>query len=108
MGQMPPEEVAKSLLHAVGMAAQKAAGVDDSREAHELGQAALAFAQAAVLLDPSLGPQGVPLQHELAVEDKKGQTQVRIAKEKAAAPSPAKSLTKTGPDGKKTTYTAQG
>lgn len=70
MQPVPPEplvpaperaEVLQALLRACRDCAVLASGAPDSREVSEAGRAALAFAQAAVILDPELvAPQGVP------------------------------------------------
>lgn len=54
-------EVEQTLYRAIKRSAEDAAAAQDPREVRELAQAALAFSQAAVILDPSLvAPQGVP------------------------------------------------
>lgn len=107
-----PDDVTAALLNAALQVAQKAAGTDNGAEAKDFGQAALNFAQAVVVLDPSLSQGGTPLQHDVALEAVRGQTQenvariqgehsvavesvrgdnaLRQAKEAAAAPTPAK------------------
>lgn len=109
-----PADVTAALLHAALMVAQKAAGVDSGAEAKDFGQAALNFAQAVIVLDPRLSQGGTPLQHDVALEAARGQTQenvariqgvhavaieqirgdhaLRLAQETAAAPTPAKKL----------------
>lgn len=47
------DAVINALLIAVRRAAENSAGADDARESKELGGAALAFAQAAAILDPT-------------------------------------------------------
>lgn len=73
--------VTNALLRAVRRAAEDSAGAEDPRETKELGQAALAFAQAIVVLDPGLDANGVPLDHHMAIAD---------ARRAAAAPTPAR------------------
>jgi hypothetical protein len=83
MTQVDPQDVTNELLRAVKIAAQNANAAQDMRETAEGARAALAFAQAMVILDPTLGQDGVPLDHQLALED---------ARAAAAAPSPARSV----------------
>jgi hypothetical protein len=83
MTQVDPQDVTNELLRAVKISASKANAAQDMRETAEGARAALAFAQALVILDPTLGQDGVPLDHQLALED---------ARASAAAPSPARSV----------------
>lgn len=56
-----PQAVEEALYKAIERAAQDSATAKDPREVSELGRGALAFAQALVILDPSVvSPQGVP------------------------------------------------
>lgn len=117
-GAMVPEDpsaVTQALLRAARVAAENAAAVESGAEAKDFGQAALNFAQAVVVLDPSLSQGGTPVAHDIALEQIRGQTQqnvaqiqgdhavavenvrgahaLRAAKETAAAPTPAKRKT---------------
>jgi hypothetical protein len=99
--QMDPAIVTNALLIAVKKAADAGAGAQDNRDIQAAAAAALSFAQAIVVLDPSLSQGGTPLAHDLALEQMRGETQVAVekqrgdnavrqAKETAAAPTPAK------------------
>lgn len=56
-----PAETLESLLYAANAAARDGAGSSDPEERSKLAQAALAFTQAYVALDPTVvAPQGVP------------------------------------------------
>lgn len=83
MVQQDPAEVTDALLRACKLAAQKASAAEDTREMGDAAKAALAFAQAIVILDPTLGSDGVPLDHQLALAE---------AQSRAAAPTPARSI----------------
>jgi hypothetical protein len=63
-------------------------------EAKDAADAVLKFAQAIVVLDPTLNQQGIPLDHELALKqvEMDGMERLEKAKQTAAAPQPAKTL----------------
>jgi hypothetical protein len=90
--QADPDAVTNALLWAVQRCAEKASTAADTREAAEALKAALAGAQAIIVLDPGLNQQGVPLDHELALEQTRqdGMLALEQARAAAAAPSPAK------------------
>jgi hypothetical protein len=90
--QADPEAVTNALLWAVQRCAEKASTAADTREAAEALKAALAGAQAIVVLDPTLSQSGVPLDHELALEQTRqdGMLALEQARAAAAAPTPAK------------------
>lgn len=83
-GQMleDPAAVTNALLIACRRAAEAGAAAQDNRDIQAASAAALAFAQAIVVLDPTLDQQGVPLDHHAAI------AQMQRA---AAAPTPARS-----------------
>jgi hypothetical protein len=85
-----PEAVVDAMLQAVLNAANKANTATDSRDIESAATAALKFAQAIVILDPTLDPQGVPLSHHTEIEKMRGQSALEQVREKSAAPSPAK------------------
>lgn len=98
-----PREVTDALLRAVKVAAEQGSTAEDTRELGEAAKAALAFAQAIVVLDPSVTASGEPLQHaidlenaraagQLALEHTRGENAIEQAKEAAAAPTPRKSV----------------
>ena len=102
-GTVPVDEahVTNALLQAVLQAAQAGATAQDTREMGEAAKAALAYAQAVVVLDPNLTAAGEPLAHalemealkqrtNLALETIRGEVALKAAKERAAAPTPAK------------------
>jgi hypothetical protein len=61
MPDHPDPQLEAALFDAIRVTASKCAGSDDPREVEEFARAALALAQAAVILDPKLvAPQGVP------------------------------------------------
>lgn len=95
--------VTNALLQAVLQAAQAGSSAQDTREMGEASKAALGFAQAVVILDPGLSGAGEPLDHQIALEDARaagavalehvrGENALRQAKERAAAPTPAKGV----------------
>jgi hypothetical protein len=99
-----PIGVANALLRATRQCAEKAAMGNAAAESKDFAQAALAAAQAFVVLDPAADASGVPLTHQLTLERERGQIaieQERIrgenalkqAQERAAAPTPRKSKT---------------
>jgi hypothetical protein len=121
-GQAPPPMVPEDpmqgvneMLGAIRLCASKARGTQSAAEAKDFAAAALSFAQAIIVLDPSLSQGGTPLAHDLALEEVRGQTQenmariqaeasiaqehirganaLKQAKETAAAPTPAKHIT---------------
>lgn len=109
-GQAPmvppdPHEVTDALLRACQVAAEQASTAQDTREISEAAKAALAFAQAIVVLDPGLTATGEPLQHALdmegarqqgalAIEHLRGEHALEQAKLAASAPTPSKSITR--------------
>lgn len=114
-----PDAVTNALLWAVQRCAEKASTAQDTREAAEALKAALAGAQAIVVLDPGLSSGGTPLEHEIAMEQarsqgqlalevQRGENQIRQAKEAAAAPTPAKRVTKRQSPTGDTTYEVSG
>lgn len=115
-----PHKVSEALLRACRVAAENSATAQDTREMAEAAKAALAFAQAIVVLDPNLTASGEPLDHQLAMEGLRGQNAVAIeqtrganaleqAKAAAAAPTPAKSISvKRDGAGRATNYDVQG
>lgn len=112
MTQVDPMAGVNEMLRAIQSCSSKAAGAQSAAEAKDFALAALNFAQAIVVLDPSLSQGGTPLAHDAALEQIRGQTQenvatiqgqhavqlerlrgehaLRQAKETAAAPSPAR------------------
>lgn len=104
----------QAMLRAVRQAAENAAGQKSSEEAKDWADTALKFAQAIVILDPSVSQGGTPLQHDIVmkgidhetqkavaeihgqtqvqVEQVRGENQLRQAREVAAAPTPSKKL----------------
>ena len=93
--------VTNALLEAVLQSAQAGASAQDTREMGEAAKAALAFAQAVVILDPGVTSAGEPLDHQIALADAqaagavalehvRGQHALAVAKERAAAPTPSK------------------
>lgn len=119
-GQAPPivpenpMQGVNEMLGAIRLCATKARGSQSAAEAKDFAAAALSFAQAIIVLDPSLSQGGTPLAHDLALEESRGETQqaiaqiqagasiqqerirgensLRQAKETAAAPTPKKKL----------------
>jgi hypothetical protein len=96
-----PIGVANALLRAARQCAEKAAMGNAAAESKDFAQAALAAAQAFVVLDPAADASGVPLTHQLVMERERGQlaleqerirgeNALRQAQERAAAPTPAK------------------
>lgn len=103
MAAEDPAQVTNALLHACRVAAEHSAMAEDTREMGEAAKAALAFAQAVVVLDPNLTQSGEPLDHQVALEQARAEGQVQvervrgehaleIAKANAAAPTPTKSI----------------
>jgi len=90
MVAVDPEAVVQAMLQAIQNAANHANTATDSRDLQAASDAALKFAQAIVLLDPSLDPQGVPLSHHVGVEKLKGEQALEQARMKSAAPTPSK------------------
>lgn len=112
MVQEDPAVGVNALLRALRVAAENAAGTQSGAEAKDYGAAALSFAQAIIVLDPTRSQGGTPLQHDIALKTIDGQTQqavatiqgdaaakvaevngqhaLRLAKETAAATTPAK------------------
>jgi len=128
--QVDPAMVTNAILNAMEQCATAAAGTNSGAEAKDFLQAALFGAQAVVVLDPSLSQGGTPLEHDLALEQLRGQTQqnvaaiqgeaqkhvadvqaasqLRAAKETAAAPTPRKKLTINRENGRMTGITQEG
>lgn len=92
MNVVDPDDVTNALLQAILQCAQKASSSQDTREAAEAMKAALAGAQAVVVLDPGLSVNGTPLEHELLMEQTRqdGMLALEQARAAAAKPSPAK------------------
>lgn len=97
------EQVTLSLLNACKQMADHAAGAADTREGAEAARAALALAQAVVVLDPELDGQGVSIERQIAltaaqatgqahVEEVRGANALAQARERASAPTPAKGV----------------
>jgi hypothetical protein len=92
---MVPEDPAdgvNALLRAIRLMAEKASMDPSAAEAADYANAALRFSQAIVVLDPNLTSDGVPLAHELAMEQQRqdGQERLERARQAAAAPTPGK------------------
>lgn len=87
-----PEQGVDALLRAVRVMAENAATEDSAAEAKDYAAAALSLAQAIVVLDPNLTSDGVPLEHEVAMEQTRqdGQQRLERARQAAAAPTPGK------------------
>lgn len=85
-----PAAVSNELLQSLLNCANHANTATDSRDLQAAADAALKLAQALVLIDPTLDPQGVPLSHHTALEEMRGQNALEQVREKAAAPSPSK------------------
>jgi hypothetical protein len=112
--QVDPALVTQELLRAAQNAATKSLSAQ-GQDTKDFAIAALNFAQAVVVLDPSLSQGGTPLQHDLAiksmdhqaqatvasiqgdtavrVEQVRGDNALRQARETAAAPTPRKTKT---------------
>jgi hypothetical protein len=112
--QEDPQLGVNALMRAIRVMAENAAGDSSAAEAKDHGQAALYFAQALVILDPSLSQGGTPLEHDMALAQIQGQTQAQVAaiqadatkhvanvqantqlrqaREAAAAPTPSRKL----------------
>lgn len=113
-----PEDPAmgvQAMLRAIRQAAENASGQKSSEEAKDWADTALKFAQAIVILDPSVSQGGTPLAHDIAlksidhetqkavaaingdtqvqVEQVRGENQIRQAREAAMAPTPSKTKT---------------
>jgi hypothetical protein len=130
MTMVDPMAGVNEMLRAIQSCGSKAAGAQSAAEAKDFAAAALSFAQAIIVLDPSLSQGGTPLQHDLAMEAQRGQTQenvaqiqgqtqlaaekirgehaLRAAKETAAAPTPKKQITINRADGRMTGITQEG
>lgn len=92
-GGIVPEDASvgvDALLRAVRVMAQKAAMDPSAQEAKDYGAACLSFAQAIVVLDPDLNQQGVPLAHEVALEQQRqdGLARLEQVRQAAGAPTP--------------------
>jgi hypothetical protein len=91
-----PAAVTQELQRAIQHAAVTCSSATDAREMQEAGAAALAFTQALVILDPTLDPQGVPLDHQLTMQAADHKAQAEQAQARAAAPTPARSVKPNG------------
>jgi hypothetical protein len=80
-----PEAITDNLLRAIDICAQQGALSTNDEDRKDIAQAALLFAQTLVMLDPSRGPNGVPLEHDKQMEELKSRAG-------AEATSPAKRL----------------
>lgn len=109
--QIDPRLVTNALLNAVQQCAV-GASTASGQDAKDFMAAALNGAQAIVILDPTLAQGGTPLQHDVMLEAQRGQTQENVARiqgetqvavaqtsgmhaleqarERAAAPTPAR------------------
>lgn len=88
VAEMVPEDAAvgvNAILRAIRICAENSAGVQSGAEAKDFGTAALAFAQALIVLDPSLSQGGTPLAHDVAIKQLDGETQARVAQIQADA-----------------------
>jgi hypothetical protein len=104
-----PEAVTHALLQAVLNAANHANVATDARDMQSSADAALKFAQAIAILDPTIDPQGVPLSHHTALEEMRGQSALEQARLKASAPTPSKSVSvKRDGNGRATAYSVSG
>jgi hypothetical protein len=81
------QAVQAELLRATQQAATDFCAQNGTMPMEGMAKAALEFAQAYVILNPTMGPQGVPLQHEVNMANLQA---AHAAKAAAAAPSPAK------------------
>lgn len=119
-----------AMLRAVRVAAENAAAEKLSDVAKDWADTALKFAQAIVVLDPSLSQGGTPLDHDVALKQIEGQTQatvadiqrqaavevehtrgehaLRQAREVAAAPTPVKKVTINRENGRATGAKVEG
>ena len=79
----------------------KAAMDTSAAEAKDRTSALLNLAQAIVVLDPSLNQQGIPIEHEMALEALRqgGQERLEKARQAAAAPTPKKRRLRRTSDG---------
>jgi hypothetical protein len=92
------DEVQAGLLRAIECATNDFCQANANFPMEGAAKAALEFAQAYVILNPSLGPQGVPLAHDIGMANlqhqhsmaQSDQAAAHAAKAAAAAPSPAK------------------
>lgn len=102
-GMVPVDHdaVINDLMNAIQQCATAGAMQASAAEAKDFGQAALFYAQALVVLDPSVSQGGTPIAHDLALETQRGANAVALeqvrgdnalkqAREVAAAPTPAK------------------
>lgn len=92
-----------AMLDAMLVITRKASMASSMAEAKDAASAVLSFSQAIVVLDPALNQQGVPLEHELAMEAQRqdGARKLEEVKQAAAAqaPSPAKRKLRATPTG---------
>lgn len=81
-----------AMLDTMLVLTREAAMDQSGAEAKDRAQAVLAFAQAIVVLDPTLNQQGIPLAHEVVMEQVRqdGQERLEKARQSAAAPTPKK------------------
>lgn len=130
MTQVDPMAGVNEMLRAIQSCGTKASGATSAAEAKDFAAAALSFAQAIVVLDPSLSQGGTPLQHDATLEQIRGQTQENVAtiqgqhavqleqlrgqhalqqaKATAAAPTPRKKMTINRENGRMTGITQEG
>ena len=90
-----------AMLDAMGVLTGKAAMDASAAEAKDHAASVLSFAQAIVVLDPTLNQQGIPLAHEVLMEQVRqdGQQRLEEARQAAAAPTPKKRRLRRTPDG---------
>src|SRR5438477_466841 len=91
-----PEIVRDMLLRAMETAAQNALLPFNETDVEKQGRAALAFAQAYLLIDPSVDSEGVSVAHKGAVQAM-GQIAVDAAKPQPAPAAPGGGAAKGGP-----------
>jgi hypothetical protein len=86
------EEVQQELLRAIKAAAVNGSTANDSREMDEAAKAAKNFADAYVVLDPAVDGTGVPLQHQVQLEQlrQEGAQRLEEAKSRQSAPETKK------------------
>lgn len=102
-------EATAALVQAIYVAARISAAATDTREMDEAAKAALGFAQAIVLLDPTLSTEGVPLAHQVALQQMQGDQALQQAKQRAAAPTPSRTISvKRDGKGQAAQYTTEG
>src|SRR4051794_16887529 len=77
--QEDPDLGINAALRAFRVAAENSASEKSGAEAKDWAMAALNFAQAIVVLDPSLSQGGTPLAHDVAIKAMEGETQKAVA-----------------------------